>query len=200
MARVKGLHHTTDDVPGITRKSVGENFVFLNARGKKIESVDAVKRIESIGIPPAYHDVWICPDRQGHLQATARDDKGRKQYFYHPLWNEHRDATKFDSLLTFADSLSTIRRRVANDLSLPGLEKDKIIATIIRLLDTTYVRIGNEEYARDNKSYGLTTMLNRHLKRFRKHTDIRQREIPLAAFDPSDVSAVKAGKLGELFL
>jgi DNA topoisomerase-1 len=158
------LRHTTDDAPGITRKPDGEGFAYFNPKGKRIETQKVIARANSLGIPPAYHDVWICTDEKGHLQGTARDDRGRKQYFYHPDWNAHQDANKYDRLIPFAETLGTIRRRIARDLSLRGMPKEKILATIVRLLDTTYIRIGNEEYARENKSYGLTTLLNRHLK------------------------------------
>ena len=158
------LHHTSDDKPGITRKKVGEEFVFFDVRDRQIKSQKLIERCQKLGVPPAYTDVWICPDPRGHLQATARDDRGRKQYIYHPDWNAHRDATKYDRLLQFAGVLGSIRGRVGRDLKLSGMPKDKVIATIVKLLDTTYIRIGNEEYARENKSYGLTTLLNRHLK------------------------------------
>lgn len=163
MASVK-LHHTSDDQPGFTRKKVGEEFEFFDARGRKIKSQRVIDRCQKLGVPPAYVDVWICTDPKGHLQATAIDDRGRKQYIYHADWVTHRDATKFDRLLTFAGVLGSIRRRVARDLRLRGMPKDKVVATIVKLLDTTYIRIGNEEYAKENKSYGLTTLLSRHLK------------------------------------
>lgn len=158
------LHHTSDDQPGYTREKVGEEFIFFDLRHRAINKQKLIDRCQGLGIPPAYVDVWICPDPRGHLQATARDARGRKQYIYHPSWNAHRDATKYDRLLPFAAVLGAIRRRVARDLRLRGMPKEKILATIVRLLDTTYVRIGNEEYARENKSYGLTTMLGRHLR------------------------------------
>jgi DNA topoisomerase I len=158
------LRHTSDDQPGFTRQRVGEEFVFYNERGRKIKSPKVVARCQALGIPPAYTDVWITRDPRGHLQATARDDRGRKQYVYHPAWTAARDATKYDRLLAFAGALGGIRRRVARDLKLRGMPKEKVLATIVKLLDTTYVRIGNEEYARENKSYGLTTLLNRHLR------------------------------------
>lgn len=163
MASVK-LHHTSDDQPGFTRKKVGEEFEFFDARGRRIKSQRVIGRCQKLGVPPAYVKVWICPDPKGHLQATAVDDRGRKQYIYHSDWVAHRDATKFDRLLSFAGVLGSIRRRVARDLRLRGMPKDKVVATIVKLLDTTYIRIGNEEYAKENKSYGLTTLLSRHLK------------------------------------
>jgi len=158
------LRHTTDDVPGITRRLVGEEFFFYDLRGRQIKNQKIIDRCQKLGVPPAYTDVWICRDPRGHLQATARDDRGRKQYIYHAAWNRHRDATKYDRLLELAGVLGAIRSRVTRDLKLPGIPKEKVLATIVKLLDTTYIRIGNEEYARENKSYGLTTLLNRHLK------------------------------------
>jgi DNA topoisomerase I len=158
------LRHTSDDQPGFTRKQQGEDFVFYTDSGRRIKSPKIIARCQGLGIPPAYTGVWISRDPRGHLQATARDDRGRKQYFYHSAWTAARDATKYDRLLTFAQVLGDIRRRVARDLKLKGMPKEKIIAAIVKLLDTTYIRIGNEEYARENKSYGLTTLLNRHLK------------------------------------
>ncbi|HRH31708.1 MAG TPA: DNA topoisomerase IB [bacterium] len=163
MTKVR-LHHTHDDVPGFTRKRVGERFVFFDLRDRVITNSRILKRCESIGIPPAYTAVWISADVLGHLQATAKDHRGRKQYFYHPAWNAHRDATKFEHLLPFALVIGKIRRHVARDLRLRGMPKEKVIAAVVRLLDTTYVRIGNEEYARENHSYGLTTLLHRHLR------------------------------------
>ena len=163
MASVK-LHHTSDDQPGFTRKQVGEGFEYFDVRGRKIKSQRVIARCQRLGVPPAYDHVWICVDPHGHLQATAMDDRGRKQYIYHAAWVTYRDTTKFDRLLPFAGVLGSIRRRVARDLRLRGMPKDKIVATIVKLLDTTYIRIGNEEYAKENKSYGLTTMLSRHLK------------------------------------
>lgn len=163
MSRVK-LHHTSDDKPGLSRRLVGDDFIFYNQRGRRITNEKIIERCRKIGIPPAYTDVWISTDPRGHLQATARDDRGRKQYFYHPDWNTHRDVTKFERLLSFAEVLGTVRRHTARDLALRGMPKDKVLATIVKLLDTTYIRIGNEEYARENGSYGLTTLLRRHLK------------------------------------
>ncbi len=164
MPSVVGLHHSNDNLPGITRKRDGDDFLFFDEHGKRIRNKKVVERLMKLGIPPAYHAVWICPDPKGHLQATARDDRGRKQYIYHPAWNAHRDATKYDRLLPFAEALGSIRRRIAKDIRLRGMPKEKVLATLVKLLDTTYIRIGNEEYARENKSYGLTTFLNRHLK------------------------------------
>jgi DNA topoisomerase-1 len=164
MPSAPGLHHSSDNQPGITRKRAGDDFVFFDAAGRKIRAKKTIDRLMALGIPPAYHAVWICPDPKGHLQATARDDRGRKQYIYHPAWNEHQKATKYDRLLPFARALGTIRRKINRDMKLRGMPKEKVLATLVKLLDTTYIRIGNEEYARENKSYGLTTFLNRHLK------------------------------------
>lgn len=157
------LHHTSDNQPGFTRKFVGDKFVFYNQRGRLIKSQRIIKRCESLGIPPAYIHVWVTPDPHGHLQATAHDDRGRKQYFYHPVWRSQREVVKYEQLLPFARILGSLRRSVAQDLALPGIPKAKVVATLVKLLDTTYIRVGNEEYAHENKSYGLTTLLRRHV-------------------------------------
>ena len=158
------LRYTTDAKSGFTRKKTWGSFKYFDEKGKRIRDKATLERIRKLGIPPAYTDVWICPFENGHIQATARDSRGRKQYIYHTDWVAQRDETKYDHLLTFADALSSIRRRIRRDLDLPGMPKEKVIATIVKLLDTAYVRIGNEEYAKENDSYGLTTLRNRHLK------------------------------------
>jgi DNA topoisomerase-1 len=132
--------------------------------GKAIRDEQRLLRIKRLAIPPAWTDVWICPSPNGHIQATGRDARGRKQYRYHERWREERDENKFDRLLEFAKTLPNIRRRVAQDLKLSGLPRQKVLATIVRLLERTFIRIGNEEYARENKSFGLTTFKNRHVK------------------------------------
>ena len=131
-----------------------------------MRDADEIARINALAIPPAYTDVWICMDPRGHLQATGRDARGRKQYRYHPLWRATRDANKYARMAAFARSraLPRIRARVTRDLALPGMPRDKVVATIVRLLDTTLARIGNAEYARENGSFGLTTLRKRHLK------------------------------------
>ena len=130
----------------------------MDTEGKTIRDEQRLLRIKRLAIPPAWTDVWICPSPNGHIQATGRDARGRKQYRYHERWREVRDENKFDRLAQFAKALPNIRRRVAQDLKLPGLPREKVLATIVRLLERTFIRIGNEEYARENKSFGLTTL------------------------------------------
>ena len=142
----------------------GRQFSYFHPGGRKIADPALLSRIRKLAIPPAYQDVWICSDPRGHLQATGRDARGRKQYRYHPEWREHRDAAKFDRMLDFGRSLSRIRRRVSQDLRKPGLPREKVLATLVRLLERTLIRIGNEEYARENGSFGLTTLRERHVR------------------------------------
>jgi DNA topoisomerase-1 len=163
-AKEAGLRYVTDAKPGITRQERGKNFVYLQSDGKALRDRDALNRIKHLAIPPAWTDVWICPSANGHLQATGRDARGRKQYRYHPHWREVRDSTKYDRMMAFAKALPKIRKRVHRDLKRQGLPRAKILATLVRLLEKTLIRIGNDEYARDNQSYGLTTMRNRHAK------------------------------------
>ena len=131
--------------------------------GTEVKDEEEIARINKLAIPPAYTDVWICPQQNGHLQATGRDARGRKQYRYHPKWREVRDENKFEKMIAFGQLLPRIRKRVDEDLALPGLPKNKVLATVVRLLETTLIRVGNEEYAKENKSYGLTTMKNCHV-------------------------------------
>ena len=163
-AKAAGLRYVSDDKPGIQRKPSGKNFVYIGTDGQPIEDEKEIQRIKSLVIPPAWTDVWICPIANGHIQATARDAKGRKQYRYHSRWREVRDETKYGRMLAFAQALPAIRRRVEKDLQLPGMPREKILATLVRLLETTFIRVGNEEYARTNNSYGLTTLRNRHVE------------------------------------
>jgi DNA topoisomerase I len=141
----------------------GRNFSYFHPDGRKVTDPALLARIRKLAIPPAYRDVWICGDPHGHLQATGRDARGRKQYRYHPDWRTHRDAAKFDRMLEFGRSLPRIRRRVAQDLRKSGLPRERVLATLVRLLESTLVRVGNEEYARANGSYGLTTLRDRHV-------------------------------------
>jgi DNA topoisomerase-1 len=161
---VDRLRYTSDGQPGFRRALRGKHFVFRDTRGRLIRDAGVIQRIRKLAIPPAYQDVWICPHPNGHLQATGRDARGRKQYRYHPQWRAHRDATKFDRMLEFGDALPRIRRRVAKDLRIGGLPKEKVLATIVRLLECTLIRVGNEEYARANGSFGLTTLRDRHVE------------------------------------
>ena len=163
-AEEAGLQYVNDERPGYSRKAKGKNFEYLDTEGKTIRDEQRLLRIKRLAIPPAWTEVWICPSSNGHIQATGRDARGRKQYRYHERWREVRDENKFDRLAQFAKALPNIRRRVAQDLKLPGLPRQKVLATIVRLLERTFIRIGNEEYARDNKSFGLTTLKNRHVK------------------------------------
>ncbi|MBV9614385.1 MAG: DNA topoisomerase IB [Ktedonobacteraceae bacterium] len=163
-ARAAGLRYVTDTSPGIRRKRAGKHFSYIGLDGKPIHDEEVLQRIRSLGIPPAWKDVWICPNPRGHIQATGRDAKGRKQYRYHALWRKIRDDNKYDHMVAFGKALPTIRQRVSDDLALPGLPGEKVLATVVRLLDTTSVRIGNEEYARENGSFGLTTMRDEHVE------------------------------------
>ncbi len=163
-AKAAHLRYVSDDRPGFTRKPNGKGgWIFLDAGGKRITDKESLARIKSLGIPPAYRDVWICPLANGHLQATGRDARGRKQYRYHPRWREIRDAAKYDRMLSFGAMLPAIRRRVDADLSKRGMPREKVMATIVYLLEKTCIRVGNDEYAHSNQSYGLTTLLNEHV-------------------------------------
>jgi DNA topoisomerase I len=162
-ARAAGLCYVNDDKPGIERKGSGKRFRYVRPDGKLVRDPDELRRIRSLGIPPAWTQVWICSLPNGHLQATGRDGKGRKQYRYHPQWRAVRDEVKYDRLILFGRILPRIRGRVEEDLKQPGLPCNKVLATVIRLLETTLIRIGGEEYARENGSFGLTTMRNRHV-------------------------------------
>ncbi len=162
-AKSAGLRYVTDAQPGITRKRAGSGWAFYSPKGKRIADDEERQRIASLAIPPAWTDVWICPDPRGHLQVTARDVKGRKQYRYHPKFREERDESKFDRMLAFSAGLPRLREKLERDLALPGLPRRKLLATMVRLLDKTLIRIGNEEYLKANKSVGLTTMRRRHV-------------------------------------
>ena len=163
-AEEAGLVYVDDSRPGFTRRRSGTGFGFRDTKGVPIRDPAVIKRIRSLAIPPAYTDVWICPRANGHIQATGRDAKGRKQYRYHPDFRQARDATKFGRIMAFADVLPGIRARVDRDMSLRGLPRDKVLATVVHLLETTLIRVGNDDYARTNKSYGLTTLRDPHVK------------------------------------
>lgn len=162
-AKAAGLRYVSDATPGIRRKRAGKGFSYIGRDGKPIHEQEELRRIRALAIPPAWTNVWICPNPRGHIQATGRDAKGRKQYRYHPKWRKIRDETKYDRMIAFGNALPFIRERVAHDLALPGLPREKVIAAIVRLLDTTSLRIGNEEYARENGSFGLTTLREDHV-------------------------------------
>src|SRR4051794_6919703 len=162
-AREAGLRFSTDSRPGITRRRSGRGWTYRGPDGATIQDRETLARIRSLVVPPAWTDVWICPDPRGHLQATGRDARGRKQYRYHPRWREVRDEAKYTKLLTFARVLPLIRARVDADLKRRGLPREKVLAAIVRLMEMTLIRIGNAEYAKANKSFGLTTLRDRHV-------------------------------------
>jgi DNA topoisomerase-1 len=159
-----GLRYTLDHEPGLARRGSAPAFSYVDARGRTVRDAATLNRIRRLAIPPAWTDVWICADGEGHLQATGRDVRGRKQYRYHEDWRRERDVTKFDRLTAFARSLPAIRSAVDRDLALPALPREKVLGAMVRLLDRTFVRVGDERYRRDNGSYGLTTLRNRHVK------------------------------------
>jgi DNA topoisomerase I len=158
-----GLRYVTDDMPGIQREKSGHGFRYRYPTGDIVQESQVLDRIKSLAIPPAWKDVWICPDPAGHLQATGRDDRERKQHRYHLRWREVRDENKYGRMIAFGKALPRMRKRVLRDLALRGLTRNKVLATVVRLLEVSLIRVGNEEYARDNESFGLTTMRNRHV-------------------------------------
>ncbi len=157
------LRYSTDTEPGIARRRAGRGFRYLGPDAASIHEAATLARIRSLAVPPAWHDVWICPDARGHLQAVGRDARGRKQSRYHPAWRARRDESKFGRMAAFGRALPRIRRRVSQDLALPALSREKVLATVVRLLETTSMRVGSEAYARANGSFGLTTLRNRHV-------------------------------------
>ena len=161
-AKTAHLHYVRDSTSGIHRHRAGKGFRYTDSVGHTLTDAATLARIRSLVIPPAWHDVWICANPAGHLQATGRDARGRKQYRYHPRWREVRDETKYSRLAAFGTALARIRRHIRRDLRQPGLPRTKVLATIVRLLETTHIRIGNEEYARSNGSFGLTTLKDKH--------------------------------------
>jgi len=158
----RGLRFSSDQEPGIRRHRAGRGFHYLAADGRPIHDPKTLARIRALAVPPAWEEVWICPDDLGHVQAVGRDARGRKQYRYHAQWRADHDSSKYARLATFGRALPAIRRRVARDISQPGLPKEKVLATVVELLEVTNLRIGNDEYARTNRSFGLTTLRNRH--------------------------------------
>ena len=163
MAVEAGLLYVSCEEPGIRRVRAGKGFYYLTPENRRLNSTSELKRIRSLAVPPAYENVWICVSPRGHLQATGHDARGRKQYRYHPQWREVRDSAKFDRMVAFGEALPKLRRRLNRDLALQGLPRAKVLAAVVKLLDTTRARIGNVEYARENKSFGLTTLRNRHV-------------------------------------
>lgn len=158
-----GLRYVCDDAPAIRRRRAGKGFVYLDARGRRVADAIVLKRIRSLVIPPAWTDVWICAAADGHIQATGRDAKRRKQYRYHADYREAREQSKYEHLIEFAEALPGLRTRVAEHMSLRGLPREKVLATVVHLLETTLIRVGNDEYAKANESYGLTTLKSKHV-------------------------------------
>ena len=162
-AAAAGLRHVSDSMPGIRRRRVGRGFSYVGPDGQVIREREHIRRFRSLVIPPAWSDVWICPIPEGHLQVTARDARGRKQYRYHPNFRAHRDQAKFERMVTLSDVLSKVREHVEHDISLPGLPRKKVMATIVWLLERTLIRVGSHELAKANNSFGLTTLRRRHV-------------------------------------
>ena len=159
-----GLRYVSDSAPGISRRRAGRGFTYIGPNGKRLADRAKLSWIRSLAIPPAWTDVWICSSQNGHLQATGRDARGRKQYRYHPRWRSQRDEVKYDRLIAFGKALPGMRRRVARDLRRSGLPRERVLAAVVWLLEKTGIRVGNEEYARDNRSFGLTTLRDRHAR------------------------------------
>ncbi len=162
-AALADLHYASDAEPGIRRKRAGTGFTYLHPDGARVTDAETIARINSLAVPPAYNDVWISADPDAHLQATGRDEKGRKQYRYHPRWAAIRDEAKYGNLLLFGHALPEIRTRIDADLNKRSLSRDRVVASIVWLLENTMIRVGNQTYARDNKSFGLTTLRDRHV-------------------------------------
>jgi DNA topoisomerase-1 len=161
---IPGLRYVTDASPGIRRKRAGKGFSYVGTDGKRISDKAELERIRKLAIPPAWTDVWICPSPNGHILATGRDAKGRKQYRYHPKWRKVRDEAKFERTVSFGEALPALRRKVKKDMALTGLPKERVVATVVALLDCCFARVGNEEYVKENGSFGLTTLRARHAK------------------------------------
>ena len=163
-AETAGLTYVSDEAPGIRRRKSGKGFTYTRPDGAKVADKATLERIRSLAIPPAYTDVWICPRASGHIQATGRDAKGRKQYRYHPAFREVRESTKYEHMLEFARGLPAIRKTIDEHMSLRGLPREKVLATVVHLLENTLIRVGNSDYVKQNKSYGLTTLRDPHVK------------------------------------
>jgi len=163
-AQEAGLRYVSDTRPGIQRKRAGTGFTYVGPDGRRITDQREIARIRALAIPPAYTDVWICPHPNGHIQATGRDARGRKQYRYHPKWREVRDVTKFERMIEFSRALPGIRTQVSKDMGKQGLPREKVLATVVSLLECTGIRVGNDEYARANRSFGLTTLRDHHVE------------------------------------
>ena len=187
-AKEAGLVYVLDESPGITRKKSGSGFVYLDAHGKQIDDDETLLRIRHLAIPPAYRHVWICPNPRGHIQAVGRDDRGRKQYRYHEKWREVRDEDKYGKMIQFTRALPKIRATVAKHLRLPGLPQEKVLAAVVKFMETTLIRVGNDEYAKNNHSYGLTTLQDKHAKisRGKVHFEFRGKSGVRHEYDVED--------------
>jgi DNA topoisomerase-1 len=162
-AKAAGLRYVSDDMPGLRRRKKGKGFTYVDPKGETVRDAKTLERIRKLAIPPAWTDVWICPQANGHLQATGRDARGRKQYRYHAEWRTVRDETKFGKMMLFGEALPRIRARVEEDLALRGLPREKVLAAVVKLLETTLIRVGNREYMKQNNSFGLTTLRDGHV-------------------------------------
>jgi DNA topoisomerase-1 len=195
-AKQAGLHYVPADQPGLQRVRHGKSFRYLNSRGQSVKNEKTLERIRKLAIPPAYDDVWICPDPLGHLQMVGKDARGRKQYRYHQRWTETKGAFKYNRIIDFAQSLPKIRKQTSEHLKLEGLPREKVLATVVQLLEKTLIRVGNEEYAKTNHSYGLSTMQDHHVKvdhgkilfRFKGKSNIRHE---ISVTDPKLAEVVK---------
>ena len=174
-ARDAGLRYSSDSEPGMTRRRTGTGFSYRGPRGTLVRGTRELARLRALAIPPAWSAVWICPDPRGHLQATGRDARGRKQYLYHADWRALRDATKFERMTGFGEALPAVRARIDADLVLPGLPRERVLAAVVRLVDDTLIRVGNDEYRRANGSFGATTIRQRHAKVTGSHISIEFR-------------------------
>jgi DNA topoisomerase-1 len=163
-AESAGLRYVSDEQPGIRRRKAGKGFTFVKPDGSKVTDEATLKRIKTLAVPPAWTDVWICPHANGHIQATGRDAKGRKQYRYHTRFREVRDGTKYEHMMAFAQALPAIRAKLKEHMALRGLPREKVLATVVNLLETTLIRVGNDDYVKQNKSYGLTTLRDKHVE------------------------------------
>ena len=195
-AKEAGLVYVTDDSPGIHRRRNGKGFVYVDDKGKTITDDETLIRIRHLAIPPAYKDVWICANPRGHIQAVGRDDRGRKQYRYHEKWREVRDENKYGRMIQFAKALPKIRQIVAGHLKLPGLPREKVLAAVVKFMETTLIRVGNDEYAKNNHSFGLTTLQDRHAKisRGKVHLEFRGKSGVEHEFDVEDPRLAQIAK------
>src|SRR6266540_5097028 len=163
-AKEAGLVYVNDESPGITRVRKGKGFIYKDEKGKVVKDFETLVRMRHLAIPPAWTEVWICPTPRGHIQAVGRDARGRKQYRYHEKWRETRDEAKYEKMIEFAKALPGIRRKSTEDLKRPGLPKEKVLAAIVQIMEKTLIRVGNEEYAKNNNSFGLTTFQDKHAR------------------------------------